>query len=148
MRIVYISAIALAVAFLLPDGSEGGGGGFDLSRHSIDPDQILSGGPPKDGIPAILAPEFVPASAADFLRETDRVVGLLIGNEAKAYPIKVLNWHEVVNDKLGKTPIAVTYCPLTGSAVVFERLVGDDTLSFGVSGRLYESNVLIYDHQS
>jgi hypothetical protein len=147
MRIVYITSIALAVALLFPRGSEGGGDGFDLSRHSIEPDQILSGGPPKDGIPAIMTPEFVTAPAADFLRETDRVVGVLIGGQAKAYPIKILNWHEVVNDKLGKTPIAVTYCPLTGSAVVFERLVGDDTLSFGVSGRLYESNVLLYDHQ-
>jgi hypothetical protein len=133
------AALALASLGLL---------GFDVSKHSIPPDRILSGGPPKDAIPAILEPRFVAAAQAGFLRPGDQVVGVRDGKVAKAYPIRILNWHEVVNDSLNRTPIAVTYCPLTGSAVVYDRRHEGRTLSFGVSGKLYQSNVLLYDHQS
>jgi hypothetical protein len=121
---------------------------FDTTRHEIPLDQILSGGPPKDGIPALLTPKFVSAAQATHVGPTDPVVGLVREGVAKAYPIAILNWHEVVNDKLGDSSVAVTYCPLTGSAVVYDRSVGGKTLSFGVSGRLYQSNVLLYDHQT
>jgi len=121
---------------------------FDLSNSRVPAEEILSGGPAKDGIPAIVHPKLVRASEATFLDDADRVVGVVAGGEARAYPLRVLNWHEVVNDTLGPRPIAVTYCPLTGSAVVFEREAGGRALTFGVSGRLYQSNVLIYDHQS
>ena len=111
-------------------------------------DEIHGGGPSKDGIPALLEPKLVPAGEAGFLRPQDRVVGVVRDGVAKAYPLRVLNWHEVVNDRIGSTALAVTYCPLTASAVVFDRAVGERTLSFGVSGRLYQSNVLLYDHQT
>lgn len=122
--------------------------GFDLSRHSVPPEEILAGGPPKDGIPAITEPRFVDANSATFLRRDDRVIGVVQEGVAKAYPSRILNWHEVVNDAIGTTAIAVTYCPLTGSGVVYDRTANGRTRSFGVSGLLYQSNVLFYDHQT
>ena len=122
---------------------------FDLSRHSVPIERIVSGGPPKDGIPALLEPRFTAvADRDDTIADHERVVGVARGTVAKAYPLAILNWHEVVNDTLGGEPIAVTYCPLTGSAVVFDRRIGGRAHTFGVSGRLYDSNVLMYDHQS
>lgn len=83
--------------------------GFDLNNAIVPKDEILSGGPPKDGIPAILKPKFVSSGAADFFDPDDPVIGVEIGGEAKAYPIKILNWHEVVNDTVGGTPIVVSF---------------------------------------
>lgn len=123
-------------------------GAFDLGNSRVPPTEIVSGGPPKDGIPAILSPKLVPASEAAFLDDADRIVGVVGDDEAKAYAFRILNWHEVVNDTLGTRPVAVTYCPLTASAVVFERETGGRVLTFGVSGLLFQSNVLLYDHQS
>jgi len=124
---------------------------FDLSRHSVPLEEILSGGPPKDGIPALLSPQFVSAAAATWLRPDESVVGIAsttAGQPDKAYPLRILTWHEIVNDEVGDQPLAVTYCPLTGSVRVFDRRRGDTTLTLGVSGRLYDSNLLMYDHQS
>lgn len=145
-----LAASALLLILVAPTAGHGGrpGGPIDLTPSSIPTDQILSGGPPKDGIPALLKPTFVAADDASFIRGEDVVVGLEIDGHARAYPLKILNWHEIVNDELGDLPVAVTYCPLTGSAVVFDRRVNGKPLSFGVSGRLYQSNVLMYDHQS
>ena len=119
----------------------------DAAQH-IPLEQILDGGPQKDGIPALSAPAAVVAERATFLRPTDRVVGVRVGDAARAYPLAILNWHEAVNDTLGGTPILVTYCPLTDSAVVFDRVVENRIEEFGVSGRLYLSNVLLYDRRS
>lgn len=83
--------------------------GFDFSKHSIPTDEIRGGGPPKDGIPAILDPQFIPAQDATFLEDADEVIGMVEKGVAKAYPLRILTWHEVVNDRLGDTPIAVTY---------------------------------------
>ncbi len=83
--------------------------GFDFTKHSIPPEEILSGGPPKDGIPAILDPQFVQADEAAFLSDEDMVIGVVEGQTAKAYPLRILNWHEVVNDQIGGKPVAVTY---------------------------------------
>lgn len=121
---------------------------FDLSRHSVPPGQILDGGPPKDGIPAILQPKFVSASEAGFLEANDQVVGILVEGKARAYPLRILNWHEVVDDSVGGNAFAVTYCPLTGSAIVYNRGLGPKELTLGVSGKLYESNLLFYDKSS
>ena len=101
----------------------------------------VSGGPPKDGIPAIEDPQFVGADAADFLDPGDPVFGVARGGAVKAYPQKILVHHEVCNDHLGDVPVAVTYCPLTGTAQGFER--GGTT--FGVSGRLLNANLIMYD---
>lgn len=122
--------------------------GFTLDNSLVPRDEIQSGGPPKDGIPALRAPKVVSSADADFLRDEDLVVGFQQGDDARAYPLKVLNWHEVVNDTVGGRGVAITWCPLTASAVVFDRAAGDDTLTFGVSGLLYQGNVLVYDHQT
>jgi hypothetical protein len=119
--------------------------GFDLTRHSVPPSQILDGGPPKDAIPAILQPKFVNASGALFLMPNDRLIGVVIEEEPRAYPLKILNWHEVVDDAVAGRRFAVTYCPLTASAIVYDRQLGKEPLTLGVSGKLYESNLLFYD---
>lgn len=126
----------------------GGALGFNMTRHNVPVEEILSGGPRKDGIPALRAPRVVAAAAATFLHPADRVVGVTADGAARAYPLAILNWHEAVNDTLGATPIVVTYCPLTDSAVVFERVVDGRLNNFGISGLLYQSNVLLYDERT
>lgn len=120
---------------------------FDLSDLRVERDEMLRGGPPKDGIPALTAPETSAIEDVDFLRDDDRLVAVEMGGEARAYPIRMLNWHEIVNDELGGVPIAVVYCPLCDSVSVVDRRIEDETLTFGVSGLLYQSNVLMYDRQ-
>ena len=122
--------------------------GFDFSKHSIPVDEIMSGGPPKDGIPALLQPKFVRGSKAGFLKDEDRVLALTEGEEAKAYPIRILNWHEVVNDEINGKPILISYCPLCGTGMAFDSVINGKKYTFGVSGLLYNSDVLMYDHQT
>ena len=118
--------------------------GFDTSRSLLPLDGIVQGGPPRDGIPSIDRPRFVPASRVT-LAPADRVLGVVHRGIARAYPVRILNWHEVVNDVIGGDPIAVTYCPLCGSGVVFDARIGGRTASFGVSGLLFDSDMLLYD---
>ncbi|MDP6334683.1 MAG: DUF3179 domain-containing protein [Nitrospinaceae bacterium] len=122
--------------------------GFDYSKHSIPKDEIYDGGPGKDGIPAIMKPIFVSADEAGFLKSKDRVIGFAYKGEAKAYPVKILNWHEIVNDRVGGFPIAVTFCPLCGTGMVFDAMIKKRKMTFGVSGLLYQSDMLMYDHQT
>lgn len=118
-------------------------------KHSIPLDEIKSGGPEKNGIPAIDYPEFVSVTeATHFLREPDFGILLTISDDTRFYPNKILSWHEIVNDTVGNVPVAVTFCPLCGSAIVYERVVDGDTFRFGVSGKLYESNLLMFDHKT
>ena len=120
----------------------------DFSRSTVDFGEILSGGPPKDGIPAVDDPEHGPVSGEDRLTPREPVVSLEIGGAARAYPIRYLIWHEIVNDRLAGTPVAVTFCPLCNSALVFVgRLDGTD-LTFGVTGKLRNSDLIMYDRQS
>lgn len=121
---------------------------FDLTQHRVPLDQIADGGPGKDGIPALLTPRFVSASEATYLQDADRVLGLTQGAEAKAYPIKILNWHEIVNDSIDGKPVVVTYCPLCGTGIAFDANVAGGRHTFGVSGLLYQSDLLMYDHQT
>ena len=124
--------------------------GFDYSRHSIPLEDINDGGPGKDGIPALSDPRFIsPKSAsAELLKEGDRVIGLYMDGAAKAYPIKILNWHEIVNDKINGRAFSVTFCPLCGTGMVFDSNVKGRTLTFGVSGLLYQSDMLMYDRET
>ena len=122
--------------------------GFDLSESLIPSKDILQGGPPRDGIPSIERPKFVAASNADFMRPTDRVIGITINGESRAYPINILNWHEIVNDQIKGVPVSVTYCPLCGTGLVYQAKVGGKVLKFGVSGLLYNSDVLLFDRQT
>lgn len=122
-----------------------GGVGFDLRQATIPVQEIQSGGPPKDGIPALTNPKFISAAEASYLRAKDRVIGVVSGRESRAYPLAILNYHEIINDRIGELPLAVTYCPLCDSAVVFDRRTPLGEREFGVSGLLYNSNVLMYD---
>ncbi len=123
--------------------------GFDLSASLVPAGEILPGGPPRDGIPALDAPRFIPADEAESeVRDGDRVLGLVIDGEAHAYPIAIMNWHEIVNDTLAGRAVVVTYCPLCGSGVAFARRIAGRVRHFGVSGLLYNSDVLLYDRES
>jgi len=122
--------------------------GFEVSNATIPTSEIISGGPGRDGIPSIDKPKFVRPSAANFMLPDDLVVSVSVGEKTRAYPLRILVWHEIVNDELAGQPIAVTYCPLCGTAMVFNRQVGNRTLSFGVSGLLHYSDVLMYDRQT
>ena len=114
-------------------------------KHLIPLDKIKGGGPPKDGIPSIDNPKFANVSESQFMSDSDTVIGLEINGETKAYPIFILVWHEIVNDTIGDTPVSVTYCPLCYTNQVFERIVNGEKVEFGTSGKLYNSNLLMYD---
>jgi len=117
----------------------------DGVKHSIPLNEILSGGPGKDGIPAIDNPAFVSASKASFLEESDPGLGLTVNGESRFYPYRILVWHEIVNDTIAGEPVLVTYCPLCATGIVFERRVEGKAQEFGVSGRLWQSNLLMYN---
>ncbi len=122
--------------------------GFDLSDALAPAAEIRQGGPPRDGIPAIDAPQFVSAHRQGLLVDTSRVLGVERNRVAKAYPIAILNWHEIVNDQFGGEGIVVSYCPLCGTGMVFRAEVAGKPRTFGVSGLLYNSDVLLYDRDS
>ena len=115
----------------------------------VDVNDIVSGGPPPDGIPPVDAPVFAPINEIDFIADDNEgVVVVEINGEVKGYPIQILIWHEIVNDEVGGVPVTVTYCPLCNSALVFERQFGDRVLDFGTSGELYQSALVMYDRQT
>ena len=117
----------------------------DGVKHIVPLDKIRSGGPPKDGIPSIDNPKFVKANEAEFVSDNDVVIGLEINGEIKAYPLSILVWHEIVNDNVGDIPVVVTYCPLCFTNQVFERTINGNEVEFGTSGKLYNSNLVMYD---
>src|SRR5215469_12153585 len=122
---------------------------FDVTVHAVPIDEIVNGGPPKDGIPALNHPKFVSASDGDrFLKGHDRVLGIEYNGIAKAYPIRILNWHEVVNDDFNGKPVVVTWCPLCLSGIVYNPENDGGRLTFGVSGKIYKSNLLMYDRET
>lgn len=125
-------------------------GGFEVSQSDalIPLDEVRSGGPDKDGIPSIDKPRFISAGDASELKPDDVVMGLEHNGKAKAYPIAIMNWHEIVNDSFVDSPVVVTFCPLCGSGMAFSANVGGLEMKFGVSGLLYNSDVLLYDRQT
>ncbi|MFQ5954696.1 MAG: DUF3179 domain-containing protein [Kiloniellales bacterium] len=120
----------------------------DFSKRSIAFEEILSGGPPKDGIPSIDDPEFVSAHGEVELGPREPVIALTLNGDMRAYPLRILIWHEIVNDVVGGVPVAVTYCPLCNSAIVFDRRVGGRVLEFGTTGKLRFSDLVMYDRQT
>lgn len=111
--------------------------------------EILSGGPPKDGIPALSDPKFIKAAEETRIELREPVITLeLDGQVPRAYPLRYLTWHEIVNDQVGDIPIAVTFCPLCNSGITFDRRVSQGTLSFGVSGKLRNSDMIMYDRET
>ncbi len=122
--------------------------GFRIDNALIPVNEIKKGGPPRDGIPSLDDPVFVAADDATYLSGRDRVLGISINGFAHAYPIRILNYHEIVNDVVGGTVVAITYCPLCGSGAAFEATVNGRDHEFGVSGLLYNSDVLMYDRET
>jgi hypothetical protein len=121
----------------------------DFSKHSVPYSEILSGGPPKDGIPALKDPQFVSVSEADaWLKSVEPVILVQVGDDARAYPIQILIWHEIANDTVGGEPLVVTFCPLCNTAIAFKRTVSGQVLDFGTTGRLRYSNLIMYDRQT
>ena len=129
-----------------------GWGETDFSKTSVKFEEILGGGPPKDGIPSIDTPSFLSLAETDSaelgLGPLEPVVTLVINGDARAYPLRVLMWHEIVNDTVGGLPVAITFCPLCNTALVFERQIDDVLYDFGTTGLLRFSNLIMYDRQT
>ena len=121
----------------------------DFTRHTVPLDEITSGGPPKDGIPAIDHPRFVSVRQADrWLGDREPVAVVRIGTTARIYPLQVLIWHEIVNDEVGGIPVSVTFCPLCNTTLAFDRRFDGKVLDFGTTGRLRNSDLVMYDRQT
>jgi len=162
MRGLRWAAMAAACGITLAACAQGADGGTDdgpadpTRRESpsrpaplVDPDDIISGGPPPDGIPPIDDPMFVSPAEATFLSDAEPVLAVQIDGDAKAYPLQILIWHEIVNDEIGGVAVSVTYCPLCNTGIAFERPTIDGALlDFGTSGKLYNSNLVMYDRQT
>jgi len=142
-----------AASTLSPDEPPPAGAQFefktDFSKHNVPYSEILSGGPPKDGIPALTAPKFVSVKeAVAWLKPLEPVILVQVKDEARAYPIQILIWHEIVNDTVSGEPLIVTFCPLCNTAIAFKRTVNGRVLDFGTTGRLRYSNLIMYDRQT
>jgi len=120
----------------------------DFSRSAVPFGEILSGGPPRDGIPPIDRPKFVPVREVKDIGEREPVIEFPLDDNARAYPLRVLMWHEIVNDTVAGRPVAVTYCPLCNAAMVFDRRVDGRTLDFGTTGLLRHSDLVMWDRQT
>jgi hypothetical protein len=122
----------------------------DFSKYSVDLDEIMSGGVPRDGIPPIDHPRFISFDEADeWLVGNEPVIAVEIDGDARAYPLQILTWHEIVNDEVGGRAVAVTFCPLCNAAIAFERELDDlGVLRFGVSGLLRFSDLIMWDDQT
>lgn len=122
----------------------------NFCKHSVDYSTIISGGPPPDGIPPIDDPSFVEISAAnEWLEDREPVISFESNDDARAYPLQIMTWHEIVNDEVGGKPVVVTFCPLCNTALVFERpTIDGETLTFGTSGNLRNSDLVMYDRQT
>src|SRR5712692_5955100 len=120
----------------------------DFSRTLVSPGEFQAGGPGKDGIPAITHPRFLHPADVHFLGAREPVIELLHDGDARAYPLQILVWHEIVDDRVGGVPVAVTFCPLCNTAIALDRTVHGRVLDFGTTGRLRFSNLLRYDRQT
>ncbi|MXX28089.1 MAG: DUF3179 domain-containing protein [Caldilineaceae bacterium SB0668_bin_21] len=121
----------------------------DFSRRTVEWDSILSGGPPKDGIPAVDNPEFESIAAGDeWLEEVDPVILYSHGDVSRAYPLSILIWHEIVNDEVDGQPVSITFCPLCNASIAFDRNFDGQVLDFGTTGRLRNSDLIMYDRQT
>lgn len=150
---ICLAAILSAVAGLAganPQLWSGEWPNTDFSQTTVDAwSEIQSGGPPKDGIPALDDPAFVPVARHSGIGGREPVITLEIeGAKPRAYPIRYLTWHEIVNDQVGGVPVAVTFCPLCNSGITFDRRTPHGVLSFGVSGKLRNSDMVMYDRET
>ena len=121
----------------------------DFSRHTVPYSEIISGGPPRDGIPPLDDPRFIsPEDASEWLGDQEPVIAFELNGDAKAYPLQILTWHEIVNDVVGGVPVAATFCPLCNAAIVFDRRLDGTVYDFGTSGKLRRSDLVMWDRQT
>ena len=120
----------------------------DFTKRTIDLAEVRSGGPSKDGIPSIDSPQFKRVGEVADLPPTEPVIALSVEGETRAYPLRILTWHEIVNDTIGGVPVAVTYCPLCNAAIAFDRRASGRVLDFGTTGKLRNSDLVMYDRQT
>ena len=120
----------------------------DEEQFAVFADSLVGGGPSKDGIPPIDNPKFELASSITTLGKDEPVVSIVVNGKARAYPLQILMWHEIVNDQIGKVPVSVTFCPLCNSAIVFDRRLKGAVLDFGTTGKLRNSDLVMYDRQT
>ncbi len=141
--------IVTAVFLLAGCGSDGvDEPSVDGGEWLINAAQVFDGGPGKDGIPSVDSPNFSSVADVDFLVANDLVVGVVHNGVARAYPHPILDWHEIVNDDIGDLSVAVTYCPLTGTAIGWDRNLGSTNTTFGVSGKLFNTNLIPFDRDT
>lgn len=143
-----LAVLTASLASATPERWAREGWKTDFAQKSIGLEEILSGGIGRDVIPPIDKPVFKLVDEVTHVADTEPVVGVEINGDARAYPLQIMTWHEIVNDQFGETPVAVTYCPLCNSAIVFERAVGGKVLDFGTTGKLRNSDLVMYDRQT
>ncbi len=130
-------------------GWAGDGWKTNYKRRTVDLQEIRSGGPPRDGIPPIDHPRFIPPSEADvWLKDIEPVIAFAQNGVARAYPLQILTWHEIVNDVVGGLPVTITFCPLCNTAIAYERTLDGIVYDFGTSGLLRDSNLVMWDRQT
>lgn len=154
--LIMIATVAVLAAVALMSSRSNGGakewaGEFpktDFSKKSIDFDEIITDGPRRDQIPPIFNPKYVPIKDASGIAGTEPVVSVIINGDARAFPLRILLWHEIVNDTIGGVPVLISYCPLCNSGVVFDRRIGGETLVFGNTGRIRHFDMVMYDRNT
>ena len=118
-------------------------------KYLIDPEKIISGGPPRDGIPSIDNPKFVSVEEADkWIEDNELVLAIIYKGVKRVYPLQIMVWHEIVNDNIANDPILITYCPLCGSGIAYERKINSEEVEFGTSGKLYNNKLVMYDRKT
>lgn len=156
LGLITAAIILLAFSFLAKQENgenlaQGMTGEIEISegtKHSIPLDEIVEGGPSKDGIPSIDNPKFIKAGSVDFITDDEPGIAVSIDGVGRFYPYQILVWHEIVNDKINGKRVLVTYCPLCLSGIVFDPVVDNEQVEFGTSGKLWQSNLLMYDRKT
>jgi hypothetical protein len=143
-----LPVLLLAALLLTAADAEREFNDFEVEGALVPRESIIAGGPGRDGIHSVDAPEFAPPEGATWVEPKTPVLGVELRGEARAYPVHLLEYHQIVNDVLGGVPVAVTFGPLSATALAFHRKLDDRVLSFGVSGLLYNSNFLMYDRET
>lgn len=143
--VFFFSLLALTVSC---ESGDDPGSGVGSGDWSIPSNRIFDGGPGKDGIPALVNPLMISAFQATYLNDNDLVIGYKVDDDIRAYPHKILDWHEIINDDIGGQPLAITYCPLTGTAIGWDRMIEGSVSTFGVSGLLFNTNLIPFDRRT